>query len=312
MVTQMRTAAKKLCAKIVFDAGMTAVWIILMVYHVTGSFWHEAIGLTAFALFAVHLGYNRKRIAAEVPRMFSSGAFKTTIRYLASGFLTVGIIFTGISGILISKHLLTGIVASNIYLWTALHNWVSYITLALIGVHIGLHLKMIGGLFSYLMRAHSNLVTMLRRCWNAAAALLIVCGVFATIHYDLPSITSASEEVSSPDAPNNDSQPFDSAHAQFNDPDLNEYLGSLFCTLCYKCCPLNALQCNRGNSARDEAVQEYYAAVSLQETVSSDAPANDSSENPDLLDVIAIMGLYVGGTHYVSKISKKRKIKDDR
>lgn len=373
---------KKLGIKIIFDTLMTIVWIILMVYSVTGSLWHEVIGLAVFALFIIHIAYNGKKIAFEMPRMFTAGSGRITLRYLLVIFLAIGIVITGVSGILISKDILTGISTLYLDFWTVLHNWAAYITLALIGIHIGLHLKMIGGMFSYLLRAHPGLVTGLRRGWNGAAALLIVCGTIATVQYDLPSFKAASTDHSTSDPQNNNNSisPDNGPHIQYDDPaddlmtlsaqtgtgqitytemaassdyakagsaahisdtacstpieiaatpprgdfsvgqssyvltasdeTLEDYLGSLFCTICHKHCPLTALQCSRGNSELERATQEYYAnhSDSSQDQQQDDQnPAQLPEDDPGLLDIIAIMGLYVGGTHYVSQISGTRK-----
>ena len=79
---------------------------------------------------------------------------------------------------------------------------------------------MIGGMFSYLLRAHPGLVTGLRRGWNGAAALLIVCGTIATVQYDLPSFKAASTDHSTSDPQNNNNSisPDNGPHIQYGDP----------------------------------------------------------------------------------------------
>jgi len=123
-----------------------------------------------------------------------------------------------------------------------------------------------------------------------------------------------------------------------NAPTLEEYLSKLVCTGCGRRCPLTNLGCSKGTKYKNEAIEEYNAKYTVEVTAEDSentsepntSSADDSqttSESSDVtnqnegyseeestqenfpqkttpLDFVFIMGLFVGGTHYVVSIPK--------
>jgi hypothetical protein len=108
-------------------------------------------------------------------------------------------------------------------------------------------------------------------------------------------------------------------------PTLQEYLSKLYCTGCSKRCPLTALRCSRGTRYKNAAVAQYnslYGENSSNKGSTSPAatPGPGSASNSGFgsnsgtgsasgpqntpIDFIAIMGLFVAGTHYTVTIPK--------
>lgn len=108
---------KKITIKLLFDLIMALLWIVLMIYSLTGAYWHEVLGLVMLGLFGIHIAYNIPKMKKEIPRMLHSGKNNVTLRYCLDLVLLLFGAFTGVSGVLISKEILTGIEAANIPLW---------------------------------------------------------------------------------------------------------------------------------------------------------------------------------------------------
>lgn len=369
---------KKLTAKIIFDIGLTVLWVVLMIYSLTGSFWHEAIGLGLMGLFVIHIGYNIPLLKRTVPNMFKKGYGFVTFKYMLDIALLALALFTGISGVLISKDILTSIAADNVALWVWLHNWAAYLTMAVIGIHIGLHVKMIAAVLARPFKQLPGLRVAFKFVWNIAAVGLIIYGFIASTNYDIPAYAAAatagkntsdrtaSSGISASGGSSDTDLALTSASSSSSDmltaegdPTLEEYLGSMVCTACHRQCPLSAPQCGRGTEQVQAATEEYNSTYGSDSTTdqnttdenatdegttddsysddtttddsttddsySDDTTGEDDSEDSDADsgsqlsddagaldngpgDVLPIMGMYVGGTYYVTKLTgRKRK-----
>lgn len=117
---------KKITKKLIFDLIMALLWVVLMIYSLTGAYWHEVLGLVMLGLFAIHITYNIPKMKKEIPRMFQYGRTNVTLRYSLDLILMIFGVLTGVSGVLISQEILTGIEAANIPLWTSLHYLTAY------------------------------------------------------------------------------------------------------------------------------------------------------------------------------------------
>ncbi|QQO07877.1 DUF4405 domain-containing protein [Breznakiella homolactica] len=127
--------------KILFD--LVLVVLLVMVYSVsaTGLIFHEIAGLVIFALFGVHLFYNRRWIVQAGKRIFDKNfSSRQRLLYVVDLLLLVSFLVCRVSGVLISKVLfgLEGAMA-----WKAAHMLSAMLALVLTGVHLGLHWKMI-------------------------------------------------------------------------------------------------------------------------------------------------------------------------
>lgn len=261
---------KKIAKKLIFDLIMAMLWITLMIYSLTGAYWHEVLGLLILVLFGIHLIYNMKKMKREIPRMFRPGKRAMTQRYVVDFALLFFGFFTGISGVLISKEILTGIAAANIPLWTLLHVWSSYITLALIAGHVGQHLNVIIAVLSKPFKHHPAFGRTAKSIWNLVIVGVVLYGFVANANVDyasgvpVPSTTNQSETQES-------ASELPQTNTADTVPTLSEFLSGLICTACHRNCPLTAPQCGRGDAQVQTAEEEYtelYGSVSeIQITV---------------------------------------------
>lgn len=94
-----------------------------------------------------------------------------------------------------------------------------------------------------------------------------------------------------------------------SDEELDKYLGTLICTGCPNHCPLNLLQCEKGEIYKEEAMLNYKnqseeQKVEMLETAETDKNNNESKES-NLLESFAILSLFIAGTHYTIKLLGK-------
>lgn len=105
-----------------------------------------------------------------------------------------------------------------------------------------------------------------------------------------------------------------------NIPTLEEYLSQFTCDGCRKQCSLLNPICEIGKKAREEKIQEYnqkYGEIEKEENLKSDnqlsrvpnAENNRKYKNrTNIINVISIMWMFIGGTYYINKVMKlKRK-----
>jgi len=141
--------------KLSLDILMVLVFALLFNTRVfSGLQFHEIAGLALGGVFVIHLTLNGKwvkQISAKVlsPEISS----KTKIRYLVDVLLLLSMVFIVVSGIMISRTILVGVLkASNNRLFRDLHVVISYVSLLLIGVHVGLSWGWVMNTFKRLIR----------------------------------------------------------------------------------------------------------------------------------------------------------------
>jgi hypothetical protein len=247
---------KKIITKLLFDLIMALLWIALMIYSLTGAYWHEVLGLVLMGLFGIHIVYNMPKMKREIPRIMVSGKRTLQLRYGVDFALLFFGLFTGISGVMISKEVLTGIEAANIPLWTTLHYWAAYLTLAIIAAHVGLHMKMIVAVVGKQLKKYPSFQRITKAIWNLTIVSVILYGFIANTNIDFDSSNVASEvseDTSAQDTITSQAPSEDESTA----PSLAEYLSSLTCTACHRNCPLSAPQCGRASEQVQSAEQEY-------------------------------------------------------
>lgn len=292
---------KKTAVKIVIDILMTILWMVLMTYDLAGSLWHEILGIGMLVPLFFHLFLNRKWIVGVSKKIFKTKFNVNTVRWICDVLMLVGYVLTAVSGIAISKELLWQIRADNNALWYTIHAWSAYLTLAVMGVHVGLHWKMILGFFRSLL--HTQKVTRARKTIGAVISLaVIVYGIKSTIVYSLPSYTAAddatpeyttsqlsyaeygSEEIGVKII--NIDTKISTGNTITETPNvgetLNNFLGRLFCNGCHKHCSLLSPGCSIGRSMVTEAktvYTEFTAAASSENTPSSSAASSAASSS---------------------------------
>jgi|GEM_PF-1404902 len=299
---------KKMTAKIIFDMLLAALWIVLMIYSFTGPFWHEVIGTGILALFIIHIGYNIPLLKRTKHNMFKKGHGLMTFKYMSDIVMTGLMLLTIISGILISKQILTSVEANNIALWTWIHNWAAYLSLIIMSIHVGLHWQMVTAV---IFRPFKKLASSpaARRVgkigWNLAAVGVMIYGLMASVNYDIPAYTAAASTQNSNntnssdhygsgssqsddnyyDEDDNDSSTLDmstsstSSYDTASTPTLEKYLGNLICTGCHRQCSLLSPQCSVGAQQASQAEQEYNSTYGSDSSQSQDNSSGSSSDN---------------------------------
>lgn len=117
--------------------------LLILVYgaSATGHVFHEIAGLIIYVFFIIHLAYNSKWILnVQRPVNNKTVTQKTKFIYVIDLMLFLVFILTGISGIMISKFIFK---FGMVFVWRYIHILSSALSVILLGIHLGLHIKMI-------------------------------------------------------------------------------------------------------------------------------------------------------------------------
>lgn len=130
---------KKNIVKYILDVFLALGFVLLFDKMAIGIQLHEIIGLTMGGAVIIHLALNYKWVIGITKKLFSKkSANRTRLCYILNVMLFICITLIIVSGVFISKTILTNISSTN-RIWKSVHIGASNITLGLIGIHIGLH-----------------------------------------------------------------------------------------------------------------------------------------------------------------------------
>lgn len=130
---------KKNIIKYILDIFLSLGFVLLFDKMALGMKLHEIIGLVIGGAVLIHLALNYKWIIGISKKIFSKELNnKLRISYILNIMLFICFTLIIISGVLISKTIITNISSQN-RIWKVIHIGVPNITLCLIGIHIGLH-----------------------------------------------------------------------------------------------------------------------------------------------------------------------------
>lgn len=161
---------KKSAVKWVLDALMALTLFLLYSKNAVSMSFHEIAGLAVCGAFLIHKALNWAWIKAVTRRLFDKTLpARTRIGWVVDALLLVCFAFIALSGVLISKTILTGISAGGAF-WKTGHYFAAALSIVLIGVHIGLHLPLIAGA----MKKHVRMPKTLARILTAALALAVL------------------------------------------------------------------------------------------------------------------------------------------
>ncbi len=127
--------------KLLLDILMVLVFALLFNTRVfSGLAFYEIAGLALGGVFIIHLALNGKWIKQLTVNLMNPKISSITkMRYVIDVLLLLSMAFIVVSGVMISKTVLIGVFkASNDHLFRELHIVVSYVSLLLIGIHVGL------------------------------------------------------------------------------------------------------------------------------------------------------------------------------
>lgn len=128
---------KKRIFRIMIDAAMTVLLLLVMGYMITGQRLHEWLGAAIFALFILHHILNRKWYANILRGKYSVGrVLQTVINIL----LTAAMLGLMVSGIIMSRYVFDFLpVHGGASFARLLHLLCSHWAFVLMSMHLGLH-----------------------------------------------------------------------------------------------------------------------------------------------------------------------------
>ena len=155
------------------DILMVAVLLLLMAYSLIGEDVHEVLGIGMFTLFLMHQIIHRKWWMMLFHGKYNAvRILDTTVNLLLAAFM----ILQPISGVLMSKHVLTEVTIEGAAgTLRMIHMTIVYWGFLLMGFHLGLHVRpMVSGIKKHLSKSASVFVF-------ALLILIAVYGVYAFI-----------------------------------------------------------------------------------------------------------------------------------
>jgi len=128
----------KTSAKVFLDGAMLVLLALMYSYRAISPTFHEVGGLALGGMFIIHCLVNATWISGVTKRI-ATGRLpkKTVLKWAIDVLLAVCMIIIIVSGVFISRTVLTNITSSST-IWKSLHVPISIIALILAGIHLGL------------------------------------------------------------------------------------------------------------------------------------------------------------------------------
>lgn len=166
--------SKKNIIKITLDIIMAVLFITFFKKNLISMKFHMISGLVFGAFIIIHMILNRKWIVSITKRLFDKKIkIRIKISYILSFILLISIILILVSGIFIIK----AQTYDRVMFWKMLHFGSSYISLALVGIHIGLYLDWVINIFKKIFKVNkSNKVV--RMMMNLVVIVILVFGLY--------------------------------------------------------------------------------------------------------------------------------------
>lgn len=132
---------KKPYVKLALDAAMGITFALLFNTRVFGGLtFHELAGIAIGFAILTHIGLNLNFVKKITLRLFDKNLpHKTRLSYGLNVLLLLSMIFVIFSGLVISRVVLPNFQFGNERWFSVSHMSIAYLTLALIGIHVGLH-----------------------------------------------------------------------------------------------------------------------------------------------------------------------------
>lgn len=171
---------KKNIIKIALDILMAIVFALLFNAKViTGLSFHEIAGLAIGLTFIIHKLINWRWIKQVTLNLFSKRIpIKTKLGYSVDVLLLITMVYIIVSGLLISKVLFPDFRYGSELFFKNTHISVAYISLLLLGIHVGLHWHWVMTMFKRLFRVEEK-----REIFNyiakVAVILVLAVGIYS-------------------------------------------------------------------------------------------------------------------------------------
>ncbi len=133
---------------------MALTFILLMNPRVLGGIaFHEIAGVAIGAAFLVHLLLNNRWIRNVTVKMMDKKLpSRTRFSYLLNLVLLISMATIIVTGILISKYLFPNLGVSNGHAVREIHDLAAKFTIAIVGIHLGLHAKWIADVWEKMLK----------------------------------------------------------------------------------------------------------------------------------------------------------------
>jgi hypothetical protein len=134
---------RKVNFKFVHNIFIMIVFLFLMdAKSLFGLWFHEWAGLIICLFYILHMALNWNWIKESTKRLFAKLPSKVKLNYVMDVLLVIGFVLIIWSGMGISKTInfsWLGFDGSNRMIYRSMHTSVSMLTLAIAGIHLGLH-----------------------------------------------------------------------------------------------------------------------------------------------------------------------------
>lgn len=170
---------KKNTVKFLFDIIMGILLFAMYSKNAVNMSFHEIGGLAVCGFFLIHKGLNWKWIVKITKRFFDKSLpAKTRIGYVVNVLLLISMAYIAVSGIMISKTILTGI-SSNWTGWKLGHLFAGAVAIILVGIHVGLHWSFVKNIFGKILKLPRSLSRPLAVVFIAA---ILIYGGYSTVN----------------------------------------------------------------------------------------------------------------------------------
>lgn len=167
---------KKNIIKFTLDIAMAVLFITFFNKNLISFKFHIMGGYVFTAFILIHMFLNRKWIINISKRLFDKKLrLRVKISYILSVFLFISIFSIIASGVLMMK----STTYDRIMFWKMLHFGASYLSIALIGMHIGLYCNFIMNMFKKVFEIKKNNSTS-KMLVNISVILVLIFGIYTT------------------------------------------------------------------------------------------------------------------------------------
>ncbi|WP_195989247.1 DUF4405 domain-containing protein [Clostridium sp. D53t1_180928_C8] len=130
--------------KLLLSLSLGLIFILMMNVKTTGLLFHEIFGIIILAGIIIHNIFNWNWTKGISKTLFKNKlTFKAKIMYILVILLCLSLSVITLTGILMSKYILTSITAKNILTIKFLHKYSSYFAVGAVSIHFLLHTKYI-------------------------------------------------------------------------------------------------------------------------------------------------------------------------
>ena len=163
--------------KFLIDIIMVLIFTLLFNKRIFVMSFHEIAGLAIGAVFLVHCGLNWKWIKGITLKFFNKNmTIKTRILYILDIILLINIAVIIISGVFISKVVFVNLGLIHISYFKIIHIFAAYLSLMIIGIHLGLHWNWVIMIFKKIFKIpQKNIISYLSK---VIVLLVLVFGIY--------------------------------------------------------------------------------------------------------------------------------------